>query len=374
MTDKETDVLNKTDVAIQNDTKEKATGFFDNIGIPSAPSFINDATKNVGELVTKSTETISDKTVAASESISDSVNVVKNTFDKYFDNSSTILFWIALLLFLAVFIGLVLYYLLSENVLNQQNVIIDGTDKPILCNELTEFKILKNLDNSNGKKRTIAFWIYIDDINKYAGDNYRHIFHIGLKDKDIKNSSPYFILDKNSNKMFLRFSPVEDKLDGTAFDTLNNTKDINNLLYDGDTITGVEIEYIPIQRWVHVAVSINDSYDGSITIFIDGELSKVVDTEYVNKNKNFSGKKLNISKLNLTSNGSLWTGGNINDSAKGLTGFSGLISKVSIYNYDLNKNDVYKEYSNGPFNGLLSRLGLDGYGLRNPIYKLKAYN
>jgi hypothetical protein len=52
------------------------------------------------------------------------------------------------------------------------------------------------------------------------------------------------------------------------------------------------------------------------------------------------------------------------------TGFSGLISKFVIYNYDLNKNDVYKEYNKGPLGGLLSSIGIPNYGLRNPIYKI----
>lgn len=80
----------------------------------------------------------------------------------------------------------------------------------------------------------------------------------------------------------------------------------------------------------------------------------------------------NISELKLENKGNLFVGGNVNDSLNGVTGFSGLISKFVIYNYDLNQNDIYKEYNNGPFNSLLTTLGIGAYGLRNPIYKLNS--
>jgi hypothetical protein len=45
-----------------------------------------------------------------------------------------------------------------------------------------------------------------------------------------------------------------------------------------------------------------------------------------------------------------------------------------MWNYDINKNDVYKDYRAGPLNGILASLGIGAYGLRNPIYKLEAAN
>ena len=323
---------------------------------------ISDVTKDVGEIVTKSSD--------ATESINESVTVVQDNINKYFGDSSTVLFAIITLFVLAVIVGSVLYYFLAENVINQQKTVIEGTEVPVLCNDLTEFKITKPLDSSNGKRRTIGFWIYIDDINKFAGEKYRHVLHIGTKAESVKDSSPYIVLDKTSNKMYLRFAPAKD--DKYDKEKLNDETDYNNLIYDGNNVRGIEISYIPIQRWVHVAVSVNDSYGGTITIFIDGELSKIIDQEYYNKNDPY--KVLNVSELNLSSAGSLWVGGNMNDKLNGLTGFSGLLSKVTLFNYDLNKNDVHKEYTYGPFNGMMSQLGLDGYGVRSPVYKLNTYN
>ena len=352
-----------------------APSIFDNIANSTSSVFdsvntnIKDVSKDVGKLVNESSEIISDKSANATESLNESVAVVQDNINKYFGNSSTVLYGIITLLLLAIIVGFMLYYFLSENVINQQKTVIEGTEIPVLCNNLTEFKITKVLDSSNGKRSTIGFWIYIDDINKFTG-KYRHVLHFGAKANGIKDSSPYIVLDKVSNKMYLRFSP--EKVDNYPATKLNDETDANNLLYDGTAVTGIEIDYIPIQRWVHVAVSVNDVYGGTITIYIDGELSKVIDQDYYKKNN--PGKVLNVADLKLSTSGSVWTGGNINDRVNGLTGFSGLISKVTLFNHDINKNDVYREYKNGPFNGMMSQLGLDGYGLRNPVYKLNTYN
>jgi len=358
------------------EASDNNSSIFDNIAsstssvIDSVNSNIKDVSKDVGKIVNQSSEIISDKGADANQTINESVTVVQDNINKYFGNSTTVLYGIITLLILATIVGFMLYYFLSENVINQNKIVIEGTQTPVLCNNLTEFKITKVLDNSNGKRSTIGFWIYIDDINKFAG-KYRHILHIGAKANSIKDASPYIILDKVSNKMYLRLSP--EKVDNYSNTTkLNDETDANNLIYDENNVTGIEIDYIPIQRWVHVVVSVNDVYGGTITIYIDGELSKVIDQDYYKKNH--PGKVLNVADLNLISSGSLWTGGNINEKDNGLTGFSGLLSKITLFNHDINKNDVYREYKNGPFNGMMSQLGLDSYGLRNPVYKINSYN
>ena len=129
---------------------------------------------------------------------------------------------------------------------------------------------------------------------------------------------------------------------------------------------GITIPYVPIQRWVHIAAVINEnSNGGSITSYVDGEMSSIVtnlDTDGSN------GLSINVSNLNIDKKGDLYVGG----TTDGLTGcgFSGLISKVTLYNYDLNQKDIYKEYNDGPIDGILAKLGLGAYGVRTPVYKI----
>ena len=299
-------------------------------------------------------------------SVTNSVEVVKNFSETYINNFSTVFFALIGLIIVASLVGYGLYYLILENI-GQQRIQIEGTEIPIICNEIKEFKTTQTLDNKNGKRRTYMFWIYINDITKYAGPQYRHIAHIGKDNKSIYDSSPYIILDKQSNKIFVRFAPntdeliLKDKLLNQVTESIFNQ---NFMHYNNNTKScGFEIPYVPVQRWVHVAFSVNDSRKGYIYVYIDAELVQIYENKY---DFNFD-----ITDISLEyKGGNLYTGGNISDTEVGLTGFSGLISKFTMYNTDLNQNDIYKEYNQGPFSGLLTRIGLNQYGIRNPIYKI----
>ena len=292
----------------------------------------------------------------------ESIENVKTAITNILNVNENIFYLIILALIIAIIAGYTLYYIITDNVLYQQKVEVSGTEVPIICNELSYFKIDKMLPNSNGIKRTYSFWIYINDINQYNG-SYRHIAHIGSKHQQIKDSSPYIFLDSKSNKIHVRFSPKDDPLLLTSTLNEQDEKDPSKLLKFGheQNACGITINYVPIQRWVHVAIVISDVNGGFLYTYIDGELADVVKASDAN---------LNLHELNFENIGNLYVGGSISNTQINTTGFSGLISKFTIYNYDLNKNDIYKEYNKGPLNGLLASIGIPNYGLRNPVYKL----
>jgi len=290
-----------------------------------------------------------------------SINNVKANFANMASGNESVFYLIIIVFLVTVIVGYILYYIITDNILFQQKIEVEGTEVPIICNELSEFKITKALPNSNGIKRSYGFWIYINDINKYAG-KYRHIAHMGQNAGHINNSSPYIFLDKQTNSIHVRFAPKKEPKEITPEDTLNDMTDINSLLtYDGKRC-GVTIQYVPIQRWVHIVIVVSDFNGGIVYTYIDGELA---DVEKARE------RKMAIHELDFENKmGSLFVGGSISNTTVNATGFSGLLSKFSFYNYDLNKNDIYKEYSKGPLNGLLTSMGIVSYGLRNPVYKL----
>jgi hypothetical protein len=176
----------------------------------------------------------------------------------------------------------------------------------------------------------------------------------------IKDACPYIYLDKKANSIHFRFAPKADPL--TITDVLREYTTTDELFkyttLDGDARTcGITIKYVPIQRWVHIVIVVSDVNGGIVYTYIDGEL-----TEQIN-----AGLKLHELGFENKAD-TLFVGGSISNSQVGASGFSGLLSKFSLYNYDLNKNDIYKEYSKGPLNGLLTSMGIVSYGLRNPIY------
>jgi hypothetical protein len=330
--------------------------------LEGSKNITNNIANNGIEMYNNTAASASNMVSSGVTSINSSIEIAKDYGERYINDFSTVFFALIILVIISFLIGYGLYILITEKVIYQQRMTISGTDIPVICNEIKEFKITESIDTTNGNRRSFSFWIYLNDINKNAGMQYRHIAHIGETVKNINNATPYIFLDNVANKIHIRFAPKTDLLN--PFELLNNVRDLNTLLqFDGKNQCGFTIEYIPIQRWVHVAVAVNDSKFGSIYVYVDAELIDVKE----NKDHFI----FDVSKLKLDSTATkLYTGGNINDTLNGVTGFSGLISKFTIFNYDLNQNDVYKEYNNGPFSGLLTRLGLTEYGLRTPIYKI----
>ena len=296
----------------------------------------------------------------------DSINNTRSTFSSMITFNENMFYFILFVFIIMAIVAYVLYYIITDDILFQQKLEVEGTNVPIICNELSEFKIDKTLKNSNGVKRSYGFWIYINDISKYSG-NYRHVAHLGSSSTgnsfgEIKDATPYIFLDKHQNSIHIRFAPKDDKL--STSDRLNDIVNAEQLLTYNGKRCGITIKYVPIQRWVYIVIVISDINGGLIYTYIDGELTEI------ERGKN-SENKLILNEFNFeTKPGSLFVGGNISNSQTNMTGFSGLLSKFSIYNFDLNKNDIYKEYNKGPLNGLLTSLGIASYGLRNPVYKI----
>jgi hypothetical protein len=315
------------------------------------PQFLN-APQGTG---TATGTTIADNTAA-------SVNNIKEAFANITSVNENMFYLIVIAFLVMVIVAYFLYYIITDNILYQQKIDVEGTEVPIICNELSEFKITKSLPNSNGIKRSYGFWIYINDIDKYTGE-YRHIAHLGKDAGQITNACPYIFLDKTENKIHVRFAPKKDKLGEATLltDTKETSRVPNILTYTGGTGNncGITIKYVPIQRWVHIVIVISDVNGGLVYTYIDGELADQDNQTLILHELGFENKV-----------DTLFVGGNISNTTIGAAGFSGLLSKFSYYNYDLNKNDIYKEYTKGPLNGLLTSMGIVSYGLRNPVYKI----
>jgi len=335
-----------------NNDKGMFSGITDNF------SSISNVSKNV---INRGNDAISESTKVVSSAVSNvSVENTKEAFINSMNDSSSSLYLIIILLIISVILCYIIYYILADNVLYQKKIVIPGTESPILGNELSTFPFSNTLEGGNGNRRSYCFWIYIFDMDVGNGE-FRHIAHISNERTNflnIKNSSPYIILDSSSNKIHVRFAHKKDTFDETdKFFHTGNIAKFNNI--DGN-ICGFTIDYIPIQRWVHVAFVLNDVGDGSVAVYLDGH--------YTN-NPIEEKSRFNIHKIELNHSGKLYVGGSDDNDLKG---FSGLLSKFTMFNHDLNSNDIFKEYNAGPLNGLMSSMGIGAYGLRNPVYKLKS--
>lgn len=249
-----------------------------------------------------------------------------------------------------------LYYIINRNLLMKAPFVFDETTTPRLGTELSKFYAGGMPGLANGRRMSFSFWIYVHDINKFKGVP-RHVMHLG--EETLMTSSPVVFIGPDDNKLYVAMKPgTEDIYPGGV------TTTTQKLMYIAQK-HGLIFDYLPIQRWVHVGVVINESVNGgSITGFMDGELVKTVTTG--TRLFGSTTDAASFQNLLLDKRGSLYLGGSMADVNSG-PGFSGLVSTVKFFNFDLNVKDMYNEYRKGPVsNGVLSRLG---YGIRTPIYK-----
>jgi hypothetical protein len=291
--------------------------------------------------------------------------VAKDSFNKYATNQNVIV-GLFVVIILALFISYGLYYIITRNVFNITRYIVPDTKVPIFGNQKTKIDLTYNFTN-NGDRRSYTFWIYINDMNQFSG-MYKHVLHIGGDSSKLVDMSPLIFLDKTENKMYVRFSntestPAKERLSSTL-NSLSylSDEDLNNAL-----MSGICIPYIPLQRWVHVGIVVTtSSTGGNITTYVDGDISATIADDKLPIPTSTVSSYLKSIQLNKT--GKLVIGGTTYDNDG--CGFSGLISKFSSYNYDINQKDIYDDYNEGPIDSLFVKMGLGAYGFRNPLYKL----
>ena len=261
-------------------------------------------------------------------------------------SNPSVLYGLVIVIIISIICIIVIYYFIANAVFNKKSVIIEKTKFPIKGNIKSSIAIENFPSSGNCLRRTYTFWLYVNDVNNYPGKP-NHIFSIGGDTESVTDKSPVVIL--KASKLYIHFPSTETttitKLPDIITDANNNT---------------VNFEYLPMQRWVHIGVVISDNYKGaSVSLYMDAQLvSTTTDDETPT-----SGTKQTLKNLKLDTTGNLIVGGN----SPLFPGFNGLLSKVGIYNYDLNSRDIYNIYSEGPIDGLLASIG---YGVRAPLYKL----
>jgi len=299
-----------------------------------ASGMTNNAVEGVKNIAS---DTASKVTEEASAAIEKATEMLSNP---------SVLYGLIAVIVIAVICVAVVYYFIANAVFNKKSIIIEKTKFPIKGNVKSVVMIENFPSSGNGLKRTYTFWVYVNDVNN-AGGKPKHIFSIGNDSSgaEITDKSPVVVL--KDSKLHICFPTTDTDVTNapTNVDQIGTTVKPNNT---------VSFDYLPMQRWVHIAVVISDDYQGStVSLYMDAQLAS----------STTDGKDTILKGFKLDTTGSLIVGGD--NSAT--YGFNGLLSKVGIHNYDLNSRDIYNIYSEGPIDGLLASLG---YGVRAPLYKL----
>lgn len=276
-------------------------------------------------------------------------------------------------MFIAFALAAALYMIVTRSISSSKTYVISETSRPVICTKLTRADGSGIPAMDNGKRFTTSFWVYINDLNVNHG-MIRRVFSRGSTDT-AENQFPFVAINDKLNKIHVCFATTD-----TSQYTLNSVaQNVSNWTMPDkvaflSAVHGITIDYVPMQRWVHVAVVVNEESDsGVIMAYVDGELVKTVTTNTSMDDLKLSNGtiieniKLEIKNFDMSTKGDVMIGG---DMSTGVQGFSGLVSQIGFTNSDMNADDIYKMYLQGPISGPLAKMGLSSYGIQSPIYRI----
>lgn len=329
-----------------------------------------------------------DLTASVADAAETSLEAIKKSADT--GMFTTKKFMVVLGLILTALVGFLaawmIYNYIKTKTIDRKSYVVPETKNPVMGTVLTKGDGSGIPDALNGKRFTFSFWIYIHNLQKNAGQ-LKHVLHRGEENNSF-GGSPAVFLDSTGNKLYIAFGSTTPTTDEPA--TLAQETPEVRIKYAAAK-RGVTVDYVPIQRWVHISVVANENANGgSISAYVDGELVQTNATNRISTIKGTvsnNGQLINyrvsptLANLALDRKGNVYIGG-ANDATAGM-GFSGLVSLVEFHNYDLNSKDIYSIYEKGPLylttaDKVANTIGMGAltsqYGVRNPIYKKPIIN
>jgi len=187
------------------------------------------------------------------------------------------------------------------------NGMIDGNVSKVVPQDPKQtnaIPIYRSNDQSKGMEFTWSSWLYLSDLGKEAG-KYQHVFSKG--DGNIDSNTN---LSTVNNGPGLYISPMDNKL-----------HIIMNTVSPNDPNTTIDIDNIPIQKWFHVALRLQNTV---LDVYVNGV---VVNRLLLNNTP-----KQNYGNVYVCQNG----------------GFSGKLSNLRYYSRALNVFEINNIVSSGP--------------------------
>lgn len=280
---------------------------------------------------------------------------------------------------IAFFVAFVLYWVITygSNPLLKKTYQIPETKLPKTGYEVNQI----STENMPSVKdlATLSFWLYVNEFPEIPSSGtqapsvlVRHVWHRGNPKWTTSPEivGPLVLLKSEKaatgaqkNKLLISFksSDVSKLLDGESI-----TNRLSKIDYMVAT-RGIEINYVPVKRWVHIAVTVNKK-NKIMRAYVDGENVKTIDNSQIVKVTTTIDAKRKLTDTDINGAGDIFIGGRPT-SDLGL-GFPGLVSNIRMSNWDMTSAEVYREYKRGPVDNLLARLGLPAYGVQSPVYKM----
>lgn len=206
----------------------------------------------------------------------------------------------------------------------------------------------------NGQEFAYSFWLYLAELQPAAVPYV--IFHraSGVVTTSTVQANPVVMMNPQTNKMHICMRTNGSSTSGTTLSDIIAPKPGTPALRRWVVAT---IDYVPLQRWVHVAFVVSDNL---LTVYMDGDMYTV---ENVMELADSAGAQRPIFAGT--------TGDIVVGPTPGSAELRGYVAKLQFFNYALTRGDVKDITSSGPSDSsVLASLGLPAYSLRSPIYRI----
>jgi hypothetical protein len=257
---------------------------------------------------------------------------------------------IAVVLVILVIVLVYLYKLLVGNDLKESLLL----DKIVSLEKRESLPIkvssTKLASTTRGQEFAYSFWIYLQDYYEASTAN-KLVFTRGNNSTSFSiidsNANPIVLMDSQTNKMYIAMATT---LAGSG------TVSVNDIVSPSSGYLVATIDYVPLQRWVHVVLVLKD---GNLMIFMDGELYTIKGVHNLGTNRS------KTRPFVKGTTGEVSVGSPTNP-------IQGFMGKFQFFNYALSAKDIKKVYQAGPISkSWLAYFGMGNYSLRNPIYEIK---
>lgn len=259
-----------------------------------------------------------------------------------FDTTSVVVWSVACVLLLVLIIAYLVWRIRRSDFkslkLVRDPIRLNSTEMPLT---IDQSKIPSTL---NGQEYSYSFWMYLVQYEQQVGPTL--IFARGQKSG--AGGSPLVYLDQATNKLYVSVAKNTATASTTTLATISSKAGSN------DFVTAT-IDYVPLQRWVNVAIVLKDSL---LTLFLDGDIYTVA----------------NVTDAPSSTSHRATFGATSGDVVVGAVSpqQQAFLSQLEFFNYALTQRDVKARYARGPLPAsALAMLGIPAYGIRSPVYKLE---
>lgn len=204
---------------------------------------------------------------------------------------------------------------------------------------------------AQGNEFTISMWVFVDNITDKLDNDHKIVMYQG-NPESYENGGFFIYVDGNTNKMY--FSVKTSGADTTKYGRGNNAALKLAAIQTNKSFITTAIDYVPIQRWVHVMMTVKDA---TLTVFMDGELYSIA-TIY-----DMPMRAGDVRPVIMKPTGDIMVGGKA-----GAIGVTGYISRAEFYNYSLTLKQAKMTYEEGPYkSSFLKYFGFPNVNFRSPV-------